>query len=314
MPHVTFVHGIGNKPAADGLCHAWRWVLADRGLDLDAEGVSSSMVYWADLLYPEPLEETAYEGAADPEPTGVPEIGMRWMLDVEGAEAEFVRAFATSIRYQEVAADGPDLPIGPEDNAEGFERVPLPWLIKRRLMKVLLRDVHHYLFDVAFSPRPGASQRIQHCIRERAVDQLKSGAKMPGPHVILAHSLGSVIAYDCLKRVNDCPEVDALITVGSPLGVDEIQDRLRPEWTRDHGFPSERVRGRWVNLYDRLDPVAGLAPALSHDYRRSGQLVVEDIHESNWGRWRHSVSKYLAGGRLRATLAQTLQIEDGSGR
>jgi hypothetical protein len=46
----------------------------------------------------------------------------------------------------------------PEPEADGsFERVPLPWVIKRRFLKVFLRDVHHYLFDTEHSPRPVAS-------------------------------------------------------------------------------------------------------------------------------------------------------------
>jgi hypothetical protein len=313
MPHVTFIHGISNKPPAEELSRIWRGVLADQGLDLDAKGVSSSMVYWADLLYPEPLEEVEYESAEDPELVGLPDVGMLWTVEAEGAEAEFVKELADSIGYDEFASDDPDLTLRAVIDGEGFERVPLPWFIKRRLMKVLLRDVHHYLFDAEFSPRPGATYRIQRDIRGRAIDALQHGATRPGPHVVLAHSLGTVIAYDCLKRVGDCPPVDGLLTVGSPLGLDEIQDRLRPEWSLDGGFPAERVRGRWVNVYDRLDPVAGLDPVLGNDFRRDGESVVEDIHEPNWGSWRHSISKYLAGRRLRQSLGQMLKLDDGGG-
>lgn len=313
MPHVTIIHGISNKPPVDELSRIWRGILADQGLDLDAQGVSSSMVYWADLLYPEPLEEAEYENAEDLELAGLPDVGMRWMVDAEGEEAQFVQELAGSIGYAELASDDPDLTHGPMADSHGFERVPLPWFIKRRLMKVLLRDVHHYLFDTEFSPRPGTTHRIQHDIRARTVDTLQRDAAQPGPHVILAHSMGTVIAYDCLKRVGGCPQVDGLLTIGSPLGLDEVQDRLRPEWSRDRGFPSERVRSRWVNVYDRLDPVAGFDPALHNDYRRDGQPAVEDIHEPNWGSWRHSIGKYLAGRRLREALGQMLKLDDGHG-
>jgi hypothetical protein len=44
------------------------------------------------------------------------------------------------------------------------------------------------------------------------------------------------------------------MTIGSPLGLDEIQDALQPEWSRLDGFPSDRVAKRWVNVYDGLDP------------------------------------------------------------
>jgi hypothetical protein len=46
--HVTFIHGIGNKPEPDVLLEQWRVALLDDdGVDLDGMGVTSSMVYWA---------------------------------------------------------------------------------------------------------------------------------------------------------------------------------------------------------------------------------------------------------------------------
>lgn len=60
MGHITFIHGIANKPASDVLLRLWRQALArDEGLDLGAEGVTSSMVYWADVMYEEPKPEMA---------------------------------------------------------------------------------------------------------------------------------------------------------------------------------------------------------------------------------------------------------------
>jgi hypothetical protein len=60
MPHVTFIHGIANKPPLDDLLRIWRDTLADAAepLPLGDRGVSSSMVYWADLLYEKPEEDS----------------------------------------------------------------------------------------------------------------------------------------------------------------------------------------------------------------------------------------------------------------
>ncbi|MCI0626350.1 MAG: hypothetical protein L0387_32685 [Acidobacteria bacterium] len=43
MAHITFIHGIANKPASDVLLRIWRQALAD-GLALGAKGISSTMV------------------------------------------------------------------------------------------------------------------------------------------------------------------------------------------------------------------------------------------------------------------------------
>ena len=118
--------------------------------------------------------------------------------------------------------------------------------------------------------------------------------------------MGTVIAYDCLARVRNCPAISALLTIGSPLGLDEIQDKLQPEWTRHNGFPSRTV-GAWINVFDHLDPVAGFDPYLANDFLRAGQRVIQDIHEPNSGQWRHDIQKYLRGRKLREALRGVLQ-------
>jgi len=59
MGHVTFIHGILNKTGPDELIQLWRRGLAEEdGFNLATRGVSSSMVYWADVLYDKPLVES----------------------------------------------------------------------------------------------------------------------------------------------------------------------------------------------------------------------------------------------------------------
>jgi hypothetical protein len=312
MPHITFIHGIGNKQGPKELCRDWLGTLAQYGLDLDAQGVSSSFVYWADFLYSSPVvSELDYESATDVEDGSVPDIGMRWMLEAEGEEAALIARLAAEIGFDELATDEPAAAAPSAETGPEFERVPLPPWLKRRLMKIFLRDVHHYLFDAEFSPRPGESYKIQQVIRKRVCEVLTEGAAQDGPHVLVTHSMGTVIAYDCLKRVANCPQVDGLMTIGSPLGLDDIQDSLRPEWSRSDGFPGERLRGRWVNVYDPRDPVAAFDPELANDYKRGSVSVVEDIRQDNGGKWRHSISKYFARNELRTQLAELLDLSSG---
>jgi hypothetical protein len=77
------------------------------------------------------------------------------------------------------------------------------------------------------------------------------------PRAVVAHSLGSVVAYEALWHRPDL-KVDLLLTIGSPLGMPRVvQDRLIP--------PPDRRTGRgakppgvatWVNIADRGDLVA----------------------------------------------------------
>ena len=309
MPHVTFVHGICSKPPAAELLHIWRRALVDGSdpLPLGDLGVTSSFVYWADLLYERPEGDlSACESILEDSPEAIDAGGGAPPPQARNAEEqaflEGLRAKMTAFSDAELegAAEVPDVPQG------ALERVPLPWFIKKAFLNAFLRDVHHYLFNVTFAPPGSTPVPIQTTIRRRFVDALRA-PEVTRPHVVVSHSLGTVIAYDCLKRVADCLAVDGLLTLGSPLGLDEIQDRLRPEWSRDRGFP-DAVESGWANVYDLLDPVCGIDANLADDYRCDAVERVEDVAVENDGAWRHSATKYLRQPALRQTLRRLLQL------
>lgn len=311
MAHVTFIHGIANKPEPAALIRIWREALANasESLPLGDLGVTSEMVYWADLMYEKPDSDlSSYEGVLENTPESVDASGGASppvaRSEEEAAFLEGLRRQLTGMSDDEIAAAATAMPLAPQG---ALERVPLPWFLKKPIMNAFLRDVHHYLFDVEFAPPGRPPVRIQRTIRERFVKTLQS-TQVTHPHIVVSHSMGTVIAYDCLKRVADCPGVDGLITLGSPLGLDEVQDKLQPGWSRDNGFPFERVSGNWVNLFDRLDPVCGFDPVFANDYRKSGQAAVEDVAVQNEGAWRHSITKYLRQPAVCLALKKMLGV------
>ena len=315
MAHITFIHGIANKPPKDKLNDIWLRALANNdGIDLDGDGVTYEMVYWADMLYAKPDHGSQSQESLESDGESIldsDEEDESWQENLSQAEKAFVNRMADTLDYKQAPPSGDDefeapAPSDTDANANRFERIPLPWFIKRRVMKALLKDVHHYLFNATTEPRPGEIFKVQTDIRKRFVDSIKSGNQKPGPHIVISHSMGTVIAYDCLKRVTDCPSVDALMTIGSPLGLDEVQDKLGedplPKWTRNDGYPSVNVNSRWINIYDHLDPVCGFDPKFANDFRQSGNEVVKDINEQNYGKWRHSIHKYLSQPKLQIEL------------
>ena len=316
MPHVTFIHGIANKPPKEKLLENWRAELAQGGLDLAANGVTSSMVYWADVMYPEPVAEgVSFESIDDGLGTKETDEDLAWIEDLPAEEKAFVESFRERLGF-DMDSPGrddysPPAPAGNEDELKQleFEAIPLPWFIKRRIMKALLKDVHHYLFNAKFSPRPGEQYQVQDHIRKLFVDQLKEdSAKAAGEaHVVVSHSMGTVISYDCLKNVPDCPAISAYMTVGSPLGLSEVHDNFDPDYHKHDAFPSEKVGGDWVNVYDRLDPVAFDA-RIANDYRKDGHEVVIDQKVKNSGKWRHSSYKYYGQEALCNHLKLLLKL------
>jgi hypothetical protein len=315
MPHVTFIHGIANKPAKEKLLENWEAYLAQGGLDLASEGVSTSMVYWADVLYAEPQAPGAdFESIDEGLGTAETDEEMEWIENLPAEEKAFVASFREKLDFDQPSPEGDEYegPAAQENEDDlgtlPFEAIPLPWFIKRRVMKALLKDVHHYLFNARFSPRPGEVYQVQDHIRRLFVDQLKQDtSNQQGPHVVVSHSMGTVISYDCLKNVSDCPSISAYMTVGSPLGISEVHDNFKPAYDKQDAFPSDKVSGDWVNVYDRLDPVAFDA-RIANDYRKDRDQVVIDQRVRNSGKWRHSSYKYYGQQALCEHLKRLLTL------
>ncbi|MGH8950784.1 MAG: hypothetical protein ACRDX9_05105, partial [Acidimicrobiia bacterium] len=191
MGHITFVHGIMNQPSPDRLLAVWKRDLADGGdgVDLDVYGITSSMVYWADVMYATATdaggsgqESIEYEGI---EPGALTEVDESYIAEADGVEKEFLESMIENYDLDHpdepaaTEASAPDQSVSPSPGAEArvaaasaLEAVPLPWFIKRPLMRVLLRDVHHYLFNTSHSPRSGSSYKVREEVRGRFVSDL----------------------------------------------------------------------------------------------------------------------------------------------
>jgi hypothetical protein len=282
--HVTFIHGLANKPPVRDLRRMWLEALRvdqpnGRGFDLGAEGVDDAFVYWADLFYDSPLPAAGYEALADQLTESVQAANSALPDD------PWVRAMLA--HYPE-AVGGLEAALSPEA-VSAYENIPLPGFLKERLLAEFLREAHAYLFD---------ANGLRKVIRRRVLDTLQSvpdGMR----RVIVGHSQGTFIAYDVMTACDDCPAIDGFMTFGSPLGIDEVQEQLT--WSRFNGFPA-RLHGDWVNVYDPLDVVSRPDPRLANDFRKLGVEAVIDVEESNSGAWRHSASKYLKRPLLRQHL------------
>jgi hypothetical protein len=315
MTSVVFVHGLGNKPEATELLRIWQRSLGrENGIDLSAAGVTSTMVYWADVFYPSPDPDIAkYETTEDLELSKEQEASaagseVRVKNQLSSGERAFLDGLAkkydVNITYP---AESNGVVNSEKVAVDVYERIPLPGFLKERVMARFVKEAYAYIFDKESSPTEGKKYKVRAELRERFIS-----IKAENPDesiVVISHSMGTMIAYDCLKCVLDCPSVDWLFTIGSPLGIDEIQDGFAPLWTRQNGYPYGKLSQGWINIYDPFDVVARLDPDISNDYQQAGNMVVRDIAESNWGVWRHSISKYFQGNFLRSELRRALNIK-----
>jgi hypothetical protein len=118
--------------------------------------------------------------------------------------------------------------------------------------------------------------------------------------VVVAHSLGSVVAYEALCANPGLPVTD-FVTVGSPLGLRSvIFDRLDPVPASGVGVWPGGVR-RWTNVADPGDVVA-LAGVLAE---RFGDQVV-DVSITNGARM-HDLLRYLTASSTGAAISRGLR-------
>ena len=247
------------------------------------------MVYWADLLYERPADPGVGHESNILELEQSVDADMRISTPMTHRLGDgVVEGLALSVGFMDIGAT-PEVVTDPIMSDTPLE-ASAPGFLKRRLMRVLLRDVHHF-FDAEFSPRPGVTFHIRQEIRRRMLDALVAGAERTGPHG-LGHSLGSV-AHDALTGVPGAPAVDALVTIGSLLGISEVQEGSRHRgrvttvgrvlawaWWMGELLRPARSRVRWT----RPASWTGLPPP-GRKVRRGRPC---DQHRS----WRHSIDKY----------------------
>ena len=118
-----------------------------------------------------------------------------------------------------------------------------------------------------------------------------------GPRVLVGHSLGSIVAYEALCTIPD-HGVRTLVTLGSPLGLRSIREALRfPALGRIPALPPGVHR--WVNVYDRGDPVS-LAGGLGTYWPEVDDATVDN------GKNSHAVLRYLGKKVTGETVAGAL--------
>lgn len=105
------------------------------------------------------------------------------------------------------------------------------------IIALVTNDVHQYINNI------GLAREID--------DGVSAAMRNDADCVVIAHSLGSVVAYNILLTHGKARSwrVPVFITVGSPLGIGAIRDKLAP-------IRYPEVVASWANVYDKRDVVA----------------------------------------------------------
>lgn len=304
---IIYVHGIGNKPQAAVLKCQWDRALF--GADL---GDRSRMAYWVNRdFYPVPSNDTCRSGDTirvdDDEVStraiqALATVGDKDEQDALDAEIDSMAATPAQKEWlqrmsRRMVKAGADSTSRISAAAVSARILPLPEflrkIITRQITRAFMRDVNDFFFD--------ADRR--RVMEQSLLDRLNAGG---GPFVVVAHSQGSMIAFNVLRRLKkeDC-DVRLLVTIGSPLGVQEAQDVL-DDWG-PLAVPS--CVSRWVNVSDRLDPVSADGD-ISNDFAATGGVSVENFTgiglNPDSPRSPHSATGYLRTSAVASAIRQTV--------
>jgi subtilisin family serine protease len=303
---IIYVHGIGNKPPASVLKCQWDTALFGREL-----GDRSRLAYWVNrAFYPTPSADTCMTEAI--ENLDAEETSTRSTMQIieaasdgldAGLAAEIAaiapgdeqRAWLTGLAERMASqADKPQSAVAA--SGVGARILPLPPFVRRwitrRITRVFLRDVNEFFFDDERRSEMEAS----------LTERLSAGG---GPFVVIAHSQGSMIAYNVLRRLPEADRnVKLFLTIGSPLGIAEVRDILKV-WSPDGVLRMPPCVERWVNVADARDPVAA-DTTVADEYEVSAGQKIRDVPVDNAQSPRHPHS---GSGYLRVPVVQQVVLE-----
>lgn len=288
---VVYIHGINNKPVASVLKCQW-----DSALFGAAMGDRTRMAYWVNRSrYPVPSSESC--AAKDGLPTVESGPGSRGLaaeaLDTGPELSDPQRQLMARLEQRLLQ------PVS-EEAGPSAKLLPLPagmrrWIV-RQISRLFLKDVRDFFFD--------ATERER--MEKSLLDRLQVGG---GPFIVIGHSQGSMIAYQVLRKLQkqQC-DVRLFLTLGSPLGLQEVQDMLvKLEPDRPLAVPD--CVDRWLNVAERLDPVA-LDTDLSNDYGQNPRGIrIDNISRlkinPEWESNPHSGTGYLSIDEVRQAVRDT---------
>lgn len=290
---IIGIHGLANKPPAEEKTRWWKAAIAEGlagGRPATDALFAFEFVYWADLRYDAPLSEDRNREPYRPrEEAGTP----RTNGDASAA---------TTLK---------DLLAPVYAGIDRIEEATGLTLVDDLILEYRFDDLWHY----------HGERRFARQVRARLAERLRAFRN----HRILlvAHSMGSVIAYDVLRsleREDPALRVEHFVTAGAPLGLAKVKLKFEAE----HG--ALRVPNNvsaWTNLADG-DDIVSIMGALDTDYAPSDtgirlidRRVTNDFRRLDGEPNHHKSYGYLRAPDLAAiarAFTATSQEPDGRAR
>lgn len=259
---IIGIHGLGNKPTK-GLLKEWWKKSIREGLKKNGHPkrfFKFKLVYWANYLHSKPLNprikdeksllyiKNPYAPAYSNGVTHTPSQLKKKSLDF--LERTLDKLFFAENRFLnfDVISD---------------------FIIQRKFKDL---DIYYRQDNEGKAKSARAAKEL---IRQELATTLK---KHQGRDILLiAHSMGSIVAYDVLTQVVPEINIHTFMTIGSPLGLPVIMKKIFSDQNKDYKKEKkvatpENIAKSWVNFSDLDDKIA-LNYDLADDYKKNSHQV-----------------------------------------
>lgn len=285
---LVFVHGRAQE-RQDSIAlkkawiDAWKAGLDSAGLEMPIAESDIRFPYYGDTL------EQMTGGLTEEEAARIVVRGD----GLERAEEDFLREWLQEIQAK---AGISDAEVAAVVDPTVRERGVLNWGWVQGILQVLDKRVPGASgASVALATKDVYSYLTKPRIREPLDAGVRSAFTPNTDTVVVSHSLGTVIAYNVLRRDVDSLDfnVPLFVTLGSPLAVTVVKKMVRP-------IAHPRCAGRWFNAMDERDVVA-LFP-LDSDHFDVEPAIENKTDVDNQTKNRHGISGYLSDPEIASRI------------
>jgi len=303
---VIGIHGLGNKPPEKLLRSWWLESIQEGMVKAGKAGpdVPFDLACWADVIHPTPLDPFIKD---KDDPLYLDEHYTAGGLKKKEKASSLM---ADVLKYIEGQMD----------------RIFLNDDLSINFRNVTDKLIHHYFSDLEAYygekciPAIGQDCSAREAIQHRLISKLE---QYRGYRILLvAHSMGSIVAYDVLSELAGKYPVHTFVTIGSPLGLPVIVGRISAaRKSRGLGILKppvpECITESWLNMSDIRDRIA-LDHTLADDYLENSRgLGVRDKYVYNDYEMDGKPNPHKSFGYLRTPeMADVITefLADGRGR
>lgn len=289
---LVFVHGRSQQNKDSGALKS-EWIaalergLSKSGLTLPISEDQIRFPFYGDTLH-QMTDGLSAESAA--------QIVVRGERPLPPSEEAFLNAWMAEVKEHFPIEDAEV----EEALREGQTRGVQNWGLVQAILKILDRKIPGVsAFSVAIATQDVYHYLTKSTFRKVMDDGVRRAFKAGMETVVVAHSLGTIVAYNVLAKGEPAEGVSVpqFITLGSPLAVTVVKERIKP-------LVYPLCVKTWFNAMDERDVVA-LYPLDARNFEVLPQIENKtDVHNDTENR--HGITGYLSDAVVAQRIHQAL--------